>query len=439
MSKIESLKASQSDVIMSEKDKRDESDIVYSALAIDGGGGKSSALLFAFLLQHIEDSVCKPIYEIFDFLGGSLSANFITLGLTLPLPGTNRPRYSASDIVDLLEDEQRIIFPIANVKPTKYQRGQLDELLKATFGTANFSSCLRPTLLPALIRRTSKRMEPWEAYAFQSWQAQMDPHSDFKIWELLRCTLMPPTSSAQYRLTNILGTIPTFNSFLEDIDKEYSSVLPIETLRLSLNNEQDWICGDSFYNTNPSSLVFSGMESLHQYNQIFEKPTHQNTHLLFLGPEINNESAITPSRGERSRSTFRGANKTASNYLLAKPKLKSSLSSPTLPSSRNVVGSLTQHLSDPSSKSSSSSSSKQKLPGVKTLLPLGSSKKGLKIDSNMRELLDSNYSSIRVKTTSGGLDKVWMNAAAELERLRDDIEMISRTLAIKMDSRKDSY
>jgi len=154
------------------------------------GGAKSSTLFFALALQQMEDYICKPVHEMFDFLGGSLSASLITLGLTLPSAGTNRPRFSASDIIDILEDvrklcyllkeyrvhisiyhqEHRVLFPTSSAKSTHFQRGQLDELLKSTFGNANLSSCLTPTVLPAIIRRTTQRMEPWEAYSFQSWQ-----------------------------------------------------------------------------------------------------------------------------------------------------------------------------------------------------------------------------------------------------------------------------
>ncbi len=70
-------------------------------LAIDGGGIRG--VIPAYILQQLEASLGKPIFQCFDIIGGTSTGGIIALGLTTPVPYLP---YSASQVLNFyLADE----------------------------------------------------------------------------------------------------------------------------------------------------------------------------------------------------------------------------------------------------------------------------------------------------------------------------------------------
>lgn len=76
-------------------------------LAIDGGGIKG--VIPATFIQHIESSLKKPSYQIFDVIGGTSTGGIITAALTTPKKTTGRP-YTAEEIVSIYNHDGGKIF-----------------------------------------------------------------------------------------------------------------------------------------------------------------------------------------------------------------------------------------------------------------------------------------------------------------------------------------
>lgn len=75
-------------------------------LAIDGGGIKG--VIPATFIRHIESSLGKPSYQLFDIIGGTSTGGIIAAALTTPRENTGKP-YAASELVDIyLKDGNQI-------------------------------------------------------------------------------------------------------------------------------------------------------------------------------------------------------------------------------------------------------------------------------------------------------------------------------------------
>lgn len=80
-----------------------------NVLSLDGGGIKS--LITLKVLAYIEAQTGKKTGEFFDYIAGTSSGGMLALYLTLPSDDNpNLPRYSASDVIELLQDDSRKIF-----------------------------------------------------------------------------------------------------------------------------------------------------------------------------------------------------------------------------------------------------------------------------------------------------------------------------------------
>ncbi|MEW8550170.1 MAG: patatin-like phospholipase family protein [Candidatus Thiodiazotropha endolucinida] len=76
-------------------------------LAIDGGGIKG--VIPATFIQHIESSLKKPSYQLFDVIGGTSTGGIISAALTTPRKSTGHP-YTAEDIVNIYRHDGGKIF-----------------------------------------------------------------------------------------------------------------------------------------------------------------------------------------------------------------------------------------------------------------------------------------------------------------------------------------
>ncbi|WP_316367421.1 patatin-like phospholipase family protein [Candidatus Thiodiazotropha sp. CDECU1] len=76
-------------------------------LAIDGGGIKG--VIPAIFIQHIESSLRKPSYQLFDLIGGTSTGGIISAALTTPKKTTGHP-YTAEEIVNIYSHDGGKIF-----------------------------------------------------------------------------------------------------------------------------------------------------------------------------------------------------------------------------------------------------------------------------------------------------------------------------------------
>jgi predicted acylesterase/phospholipase RssA len=76
-------------------------------LSIDGGGIKG--VIPAIIIQHIESSLGKPSYRLFDIIGGTSTGGIISAALTTPRENTGKP-YTASELVDIYNKDGDQIF-----------------------------------------------------------------------------------------------------------------------------------------------------------------------------------------------------------------------------------------------------------------------------------------------------------------------------------------
>jgi patatin-like phospholipase/acyl hydrolase len=122
-------------------------------LSIDGGGIRG--LIAAVILQDMEKRLNKPVSKVFDLVAGTSTGGLIAIALTAPL-AEDRPRYSASKVVDLYIEQGREIFSasfwhrlktIGGLLGPKYQSHGLRRVLQDHLGDLRLSETLIPTLI----------------------------------------------------------------------------------------------------------------------------------------------------------------------------------------------------------------------------------------------------------------------------------------------------
>jgi patatin-like phospholipase/acyl hydrolase len=87
----------------------------FSILSIDGGGirGIMSAMIIAELEKKAKarNSLYGNAASLFDTMGGTSTGGILVAGLSLPeYEGSNKPKYSAIDMIKLYELEGEKIF-----------------------------------------------------------------------------------------------------------------------------------------------------------------------------------------------------------------------------------------------------------------------------------------------------------------------------------------
>jgi uncharacterized protein len=78
-------------------------------LSIDGGGIRG--IIPATVLARIEQQTGRPIADLFDLIAGTSTGGILALALTCPSEDGTRPRFAATELVDLYEHEGPDIFP----------------------------------------------------------------------------------------------------------------------------------------------------------------------------------------------------------------------------------------------------------------------------------------------------------------------------------------
>jgi len=179
-------------------------------LSIDGGGIRG--IIPAIILDHIEKTTGKPIYQLFDLIAGTSTGGILALGLTKPGdPG--KAQYSAADLIKFYIDQGPKIFfesiwqkieKLGEVLEEKYYADAIEKVLKETFGTVKLSEVLTDVVIP------SYNIETRDCYFFKSREAK-DPKQaavkDFLLWQVARATSAAPTYFPPFRI-DMGGSLP---------------------------------------------------------------------------------------------------------------------------------------------------------------------------------------------------------------------------------------
>ena len=172
-------------------------------LSIDGGGIRG--IIPAIILDHIEKTTGKAIYQLFDLIAGTSTGGILALGLTKPGdPG--KAQYSAADLIKFYIDQGPKIFSesilqkfekLGGVLEEKYYANAIEKILKETFGEVKLSEVLTDVVIP------SYNIETRDCYFFKSREAK-DPKQaavkDFLLWQVARATSAAPTYFPPFRI-----------------------------------------------------------------------------------------------------------------------------------------------------------------------------------------------------------------------------------------------
>ncbi|MCU7795816.1 MAG: patatin-like phospholipase family protein [Candidatus Thiodiazotropha sp. (ex Myrtea spinifera)] len=198
-------------------------------LAIDGGGIKG--VIPAIFIQHIESSLRKPSYQLFDVIGGTSTGGIISAALTTPRKTTGHP-YAAEEIVNIYRHDGDKIFLAQDCKvelcATYYadngSGGGVEPYLQKMYGpTVTLASSrdkmqsvpgnrVKHMFTTSYIVNNSQdkaskpvRAQNFGPYLFNWFDAVNNPVADnYYAWEAARATSAAPT---YFPIANVGGEI----------------------------------------------------------------------------------------------------------------------------------------------------------------------------------------------------------------------------------------
>jgi patatin-like phospholipase/acyl hydrolase len=165
-----------------------------NVLSIDGGGIRG--LVPGLVLAEIESRTGKPIWQLFDLIGGTSTGGILALGLTAPDTAGAAARYTALDAVKLYTEQGGKIFSrdllqrlrsADGLLDEKYPADEIETVLQEFFGEVRLKDALTDVLV------TSYEIEQRFAFLFKSWKARRDDSKDFLMRKVARATSAAPT------------------------------------------------------------------------------------------------------------------------------------------------------------------------------------------------------------------------------------------------------
>ncbi|MES9969854.1 MAG: patatin-like phospholipase family protein [Candidatus Thiodiazotropha sp.] len=199
-------------------------------LAIDGGGIKG--VIPATFIRHIEFSLKKPSYQLFDVIGGTSTGGIISAALTTPRKTTGHP-YTAEEIVSIYSNDGGKIFLAQDCKidqcATYYadngKGGGVELYMQNMYGpvVSLVSSQIKMQALAGnrvkhmfttsyIVNNSQNRVsEPvrganFGPYLFNWFDAANSPATDnYYVWEAARGTSAAPT---YFPIANVGGKTP---------------------------------------------------------------------------------------------------------------------------------------------------------------------------------------------------------------------------------------
>ena len=169
-------------------------------LSIDGGGIRG--LIPAILLAELERLTGRPVAETFDLIAGTSTGGILALGLTCP-GADGKPRYRASDLVDLYVAEGPVIFrrsgwrrvgTVGGLFEEKYPSDGIESVLEKYFGERRIDEALTDVLV------TAYALEQRRPYFFKSRSARSGDAPAHRMREAARATSAAPTFFEPARL-----------------------------------------------------------------------------------------------------------------------------------------------------------------------------------------------------------------------------------------------
>ncbi|MGN7619008.1 MAG: patatin-like phospholipase family protein [Ehrlichia sp.] len=154
-------------------------------LSIDGGGVRG--IIAATILEAIEKKINKPLSKVFDLVSGSSVGSVI--GGALYLKNMNgMPKYSASDVLDLMLKYSSKIFSGSSALPLifgpRFSDKNLNEVLGEVFGDTTMKDLMSNFLVPSYDLCSS------DTIMFRNW---VDKYLDVKIRDIVRGAVAAPT------------------------------------------------------------------------------------------------------------------------------------------------------------------------------------------------------------------------------------------------------
>lgn len=179
-------------------------DIHTRILSIDGGGvrGIVPAVILSYLEEKLQQLSGNPearLADYFDLFAGTSTGGLIIAGLLTP-DENGRPKYSATDIVDLYLKNSKVIFQSSFIQGVKSASGLLDvkydskgvkSVYKQYFGNQELKELLKPCLIPAYDLTIGKN------YFFRQHKAAVSDRHNYYLKDVLRAatsaiTFFPP-------------------------------------------------------------------------------------------------------------------------------------------------------------------------------------------------------------------------------------------------------
>ncbi len=174
----------------------------FRILSIDGGGirGLIPARILTVLetkLQAAAGDATLRIGDCFDLVAGTSTGGILTCALLAPQKDDPaRPRYSATDTVDLYMQNAGRIFDLTFWQRLKSADGYLDELYPAAGLEATLHEYVGDLMLSDLVKPcliTAYDVMNRAAFFFTQADAKRDPGSNFKLKDVARATSAAPT------------------------------------------------------------------------------------------------------------------------------------------------------------------------------------------------------------------------------------------------------
>jgi patatin-like phospholipase/acyl hydrolase len=161
-------------------------------LAIDGGGIRG--VIPAKVLVAIEARTGKRIAELFDLIAGTSTGGILAAGLCVPAADLMRPKYAASDLLQLYKVHGHEIFSTTLLRRVvslfvgaQYPAGPLESQLLNYLGQAHLADAFTGLLI------TSFEMHAGEAWFFRRETARQRPDRNYLMREVARATSAAPT------------------------------------------------------------------------------------------------------------------------------------------------------------------------------------------------------------------------------------------------------
>ena len=162
-------------------------------LAIDGGGIRG--IIPGQFLVEVEKEFGIKVSDHFDLIAGTSTGGILTCAYLCPDGNTNKPKFTAEEVVGLYFERGEEIFDISFFHRIRTLGGLLDEkypddgmvsALKSYFGDVWLSELLKPTVI------TSYDIERRKGHFFYQHKAHRADY-DFRVRDLCRATSAAPT------------------------------------------------------------------------------------------------------------------------------------------------------------------------------------------------------------------------------------------------------